>query len=71
MPPLSRRETLAGLAASAAIPVLAKALPASAAPATKPQAKALLDSLAEHLLRFNPEGATSLGIDAGERSHLR
>ena len=69
--PISRREALAGLAASAAMPILAKATPAFAAPASEAQAKALLDSFGEHLLSFSPEGATSLGLDTGTRAQMR
>jgi uncharacterized protein (DUF885 family) len=71
LPSLSRREALAGLAAGAAMPIIAKAAPAAAAPATEPEAKALLDGFGEHLLRFGPEGATSLGIDTAANSQLR
>jgi uncharacterized protein (DUF885 family) len=67
-PQFTRRETIAALAASAALPLVAKATPAFAQPATEAQAKALLDSVAENLLRLNPEGATSLGIDTGARA---
>ena len=41
------------------------------APTTDAEASALLDSIAENLLRLSPEGATSLGIDKGERAALR
>src|SRR5262245_34275078 len=34
-------------------------------------ALALLDEIADNLLRLSPEGATSLGIDTGARSSLR
>ena len=68
---LSRRETLTALAATAALPMVAKATPAWAAPATDVQASALLDSIAENLLRTSPEGATSLGIDTGKRARMR
>jgi uncharacterized protein (DUF885 family) len=67
----TRREALAGLAAGTAIPLLARAAPALAQPASETQAKALLDSFAENLLRLNPESATSLGIDTGGRAKLR
>jgi uncharacterized protein (DUF885 family) len=68
---LSRRETLSALAATAAAPLLAKATPSWAAPASDAQASALLNSFAENLLRLNPESATSLGIDTGKRAPLR
>ncbi len=68
---LSRRDTLTALAASAAAPLLAKGTPSWAAAATDAQARTLLDSFAENLLRLSPEGATSLGIDTGRRARLR
>jgi uncharacterized protein (DUF885 family) len=66
---LSRRETLAGLAATTAFPMLST--PAFAAPASEAQAKALLDSFADHLLQLKPERATALGVDTGARAALR
>jgi len=45
--------------------------PLSAAPASDAEAKALLDAIAENLIRLSPESATSLGIDKGERAALR
>jgi uncharacterized protein (DUF885 family) len=39
--------------------------------ATEADALALLDQIADNLLRFGPEGATSLGIDTGARAALR
>ncbi len=80
--PFSRRQALAALASTAAMPLLsgcARAL-ADVAPARAPiapsdlsqaDAGALLDSVAENLLRLSPEGATSLGIDTGGRAPLR
>ena len=68
---LSRRETIAGLAASAAIPMLAKAAPAAVTPVSEVQAKTLLDNFGDDLLRFGPEGATSLGVDTGAHGQLR
>src|SRR6187551_653333 len=38
---------------------------------TDATAKALLDSVAENLLRLSPESATGLGIDTGARAPLR
>jgi uncharacterized protein (DUF885 family) len=70
-PNFTRRETLAGLAASAAAPLLARATPAFARPATDAQASALLNSFADNLLRLYPEQATSLGVDKGARAPLR
>ena len=67
--PLSRREALAGLAATTALPLIST--PSSAAPATEAQASALLSSIGENLLRLEPESATSLGIDTGKRASYR
>src|SRR5262245_16133744 len=69
MLPLSRREALAGLAATTALPLVSSS--AFAAPASEPQAKALLNSMAENLLRLQPSQATSLGIDTGARASYR
>ncbi|NCU12826.1 MAG: DUF885 domain-containing protein, partial [Sphingomonadaceae bacterium] len=66
----SRRQTLALLGASSAalaLPGCQKAL-GSAAPA---DAATWLDALAWQLLELGPEGATSLGIDKGDRAGLR
>lgn len=69
IPALSRRETLAGLAAS----VAASALPSRtfAAASASPAVAALLDDAAWRLLALKPEGATSLGLDSGAHSVLR
>jgi len=69
--PLYPPRNAAGLAASAAAPLLAKATRAFAAPASEAQATALLDSIGQNLLRHNPEQATSLGIDTGARAPMR
>ena len=82
---LSRRQAVAALSASAALPLIsacsravgAEAVstlsppPAAPAPATNAEASAILDSIAEKLLRLSPEGATSLGIDKGVHAALR
>jgi uncharacterized protein (DUF885 family) len=68
---ITRRQTLGALSATAAFPLLARAAPAFAAPASEAQAKALLDSMGESLLRLSPESATSLGIDIGPRASMR
>ena len=72
---MNRREALAALASTAALPLVqacnsdsAPPAPARNAPA---EAQALLDQIAENYLRFAPEGATSLGIDTGSRAALR
>ncbi|QNN68595.1 DUF885 domain-containing protein [Sphingomonas lutea] len=67
---MTRRDALAGLAASTALPFLSS--PAFAqATAADAQANALLDSIAENLLRFYPQTATSLGIDKDARAAMR
>ncbi|MCW1382477.1 DUF885 domain-containing protein [Novosphingobium sp. KCTC 2891] len=79
---LTRRQTLAALAAgtaSLALPGCARTGAVPSAPALSPampvgapgDAAALLDSLAWDLLSHSPEGATSLGVDTGAHSGLR
>ncbi|MGE5600520.1 MAG: DUF885 domain-containing protein [Pseudomonadota bacterium] len=70
---LSRREAVAALSASAALPFLSGGLSPAFAQTTSAdaQASALLDAIAENLLRQSPESATSLGIDKGEHIALR
>ena len=68
---LTRREALSGLIAATALPLVTTGTAAIAAPANEGRAKALLDSLADNLLRLSPESATSLGIDTGARARLR
>ena len=77
---LSRRQAVAALSASAALPLVsgcsrAVGAPVVAAPVaratTDAEASAILNSIAENLLRLSPESATSLGIDKGERAALR
>jgi uncharacterized protein (DUF885 family) len=72
---MNRREAIAALASAAALPLMPGCTPesSSAPPTSDPeaQAKALLDRVAENLLRLSPEGATSLGIDTGARAALR
>jgi uncharacterized protein (DUF885 family) len=70
----SRREALAAMASAAALPLVSgcgrgggSASPAS----TEADAFALLDGVADNLLRLQPESATSLGIDTGARAALR
>jgi len=75
-PLLSRREAIAALASTAALPLMSacgRDVPATAlAPGTNEgEALALLDGVADNLLRLLPESATSLGIDTGERAALR
>jgi len=66
---LSRREALAGLGATTALPLFGSA--ASTAPATDAQANAVLSSAANNLLRLYPTAATSLGVDKGALASLR
>jgi len=70
---LTRRETVAALAATAAFSFLpsCKVQSGKAGAAGDADASRLLDSIAENLLRLSPEGATSLGIDTGNRAGLR
>jgi uncharacterized protein (DUF885 family) len=70
-PQLSRREALAGLAATTALPLASHAFAQTSAAPGDAQATALLDSMAENLLWQSPESATSLGIDKGARAPLR
>jgi uncharacterized protein (DUF885 family) len=70
----SRREAIAALASTAALPLIAACSGdrAPARPATnEADALALLDRVADDLLRLSPESATSLGIDTGARAALR
>ena len=59
------------LAPLAPVPAPIAAPPAAAPSATEAEAKALLDGVAENLLRVYPESATTLGIDKDERAALR
>lgn len=68
---LSRREAVAALSASAALPLFGGFTPAFAHSSGDAQASALLDSIADNLLRLQPESATSLGIDKGDHAPLR
>jgi uncharacterized protein (DUF885 family) len=69
---LTRREAIAALVAGAAMPFVNGCMRTRAqAATTDAQASALLDSIAENLLRLDPERATSLGIDTGPRGPLR
>ena len=73
-PSFSRREAIAALASTAALPWLTACRDqrGSAASGTaEADVLALLDACAEHLLALFPEEATSLGIDTGNRAVLR
>jgi len=71
---LTRREALAALASAAALPLLSHCRRNPAAVPSMSHdsdARALLDSIADNLLKLQPEAATSLGIDTAARSVLR
>jgi uncharacterized protein (DUF885 family) len=71
---MTRRTALAALASTAVLPLTScRSERGMKPPATNIEgdARALLDELAEHLLRLSPESATSLGIDTGARAPLR
>jgi len=75
-PLLSRREAIAALASTAALPLMSgcgrdRATTALAPGANDREALTLLDGVADNLLRLLPESATSLGIDTGARAALR
>jgi uncharacterized protein (DUF885 family) len=65
---LSRRDMLAGTAAATTLALIPGAAHAQSADA---KASTLLDSIAEDLLKLNPESATSLGVDKDTRAALR
>jgi len=67
----TRRQFLATTATLAAMPALPAFARGQAAAPGDAAAEALLSAAAEQLLENGPEGATSLGIDKGERAHLR
>src|SRR3954469_2383564 len=71
---LTRREALAAIASAAALPLVsgsARDAAAASSPASDADALKLLDSVADNLLKLQPDGATSLGIDTGARAALR
>src|SRR5215510_6771207 len=74
---MSRRDAIAVLASTVALPFSGCSREGSSAPAeaavaaADADALALLDQCAENLLRLVPEGATSLGVDTGARAALR
>ena len=73
---MNRREALAALASTAAVPLLhgcgnGPTPPSTMKTNTDADALALLDQIGENYLRFAPESATSLGIDTGARAALR
>jgi len=74
-PLLSRREAIAALASTAALPLMSACgrdrATTALAPGHEGEALTLLDGVAESLFRLLPESATSLGIDTGARAALR
>jgi uncharacterized protein (DUF885 family) len=73
---MSRRDAIAALAATAALPLVPGCTrePAAATPpamTTDADALARLNEIGENLLRLFPESATQLGIDTGARAALR
>jgi uncharacterized protein (DUF885 family) len=68
---LSRREAIVALAASTALPLVSNASIAWGKAASDAEASKLLDSIGDNLLRQGPEGATSLGLDVGNRARMR
>jgi uncharacterized protein (DUF885 family) len=69
----TRRDAIVALASTAAIPLLPACISENqpAAANTEADALALLDQIADNLLRLAPEIATSLGVDTGARAALR
>jgi uncharacterized protein (DUF885 family) len=71
---MSRRDAIAALVSSVTLPLISGcAGERQAAPSetTEADALALLDQLADNLLRLAPESATSLGVDTLTRAALR
>jgi uncharacterized protein (DUF885 family) len=77
---MSRREAMTALASAAALPLVAGCrhdsgttppMSTTSSTSTDTDALQLLDSVADNLLKLQPEGATSLGIDTGARAALR
>jgi uncharacterized protein (DUF885 family) len=73
-PSINRRDAIALLASTATLPFTSACMreqPPVSPATTEADALALLDQIADNLLRLGPEGATSLGIDTGARAALR
>jgi uncharacterized protein (DUF885 family) len=75
---LTRRQAVAGLAASATlgctriqVSTAISAPPVPAATISEAEAAALLDQLGNNLLQLAPESATSYGLDKDANAHLR
>jgi uncharacterized protein (DUF885 family) len=71
---MNRRQAIAALASTMTLPLISRCTREQAPASSETvdaEALALLGQVAESLLRLAPESATSLGIDIGERAHLR
>jgi len=68
---VSRRQALAGLAASSALSALPGCAASVASVPAPGRGEALLDRIAWNLLQHEPERATGLGVDTGEHAGLR
>ena len=74
---MNRRDAMAALASTAALPLLhgcgngSPPPPTAAAAPTEADALTLLDEIGENYLRFAPESATTLGVDTDARAALR
>jgi uncharacterized protein (DUF885 family) len=72
---INRRRAITLIASTASLPLTTGCMstPTSApsTDASESDAMAMLDQIADNLLRLSPEGATSLGIDTGARAALR
>ena len=68
---LSRRDAIAALLAASALAACDRGRVGATFRDAEADALALLDGLAENLLRLSPESATSLGIDVDGRAVLR
>jgi uncharacterized protein (DUF885 family) len=76
---LTRRQAIATLASTAALPLMSAcnqepaptASTAGGSTGSEANARALLDDIGDSLLRLLPETATSLGLDTGARAELR
>jgi uncharacterized protein (DUF885 family) len=70
---ITRRDAVAALVSTAAIPLLPGCISENrpAAAGTEADALALLEQIADNLFRLAPEIATSLGVDTGARAALR
>jgi uncharacterized protein (DUF885 family) len=71
---MNRRHAIVALVSTMTLPLMSacsRDQTAAQTGATDADALALLDQIADNLLRLAPEGATSLGIDTGARATLR